>query len=415
MMELSAYAVNSIRIESLAMNSTPRHWLLALYANVILTIGLGLGRFLYTSMLPSMLEARWFSLSEGGWLASINYLGYLVGNLALARMHPGSHQAARRWLCGGAAATVLLILVMGLELPFWLAGVVRFSAGLASAVLMVFGAIYIMEISRAPSIVGSLFGGVGTGILLGGEFSQLLLLQGFGPGAVWLLGGGLAGLLALTLLLIRFDTPEQAQPRAHPSDKPVNDSFWLVLVLAYGLSGYGYIINATYLPVIVKTLLADSFIQRHVWSAVGLTALPSCFVWLWLARRYGTLPVLVWNMAVEAVGIVLSALWPTPLGVLVSAVLLGITFMATVALALSLGRGVPHPPGLNIVALLSGIYGIGQIGGPLVAVWLHAEFASFTPAILTASLALVLGAGMLAWSGGLVSRARAQTESSSAS
>jgi MFS family permease len=355
-----------------------------------------------------MLEARWFSLSQGGWLASINYLGYLVGSLALARIHPGSHEAARRWVCAGGLATAALILLMGLDLPFWLAAVVRFSAGLASAVLMVFGAIYIMEISRAPSVVGALFGGVGSGILLGGEFSQLLLRQGFGPGASWILCGVLAAALALYLCMLRFDKPEQAHALAHASDKPVIESFWLVLVLAYGLSGYGYIINTTYLPVIVKAMLGDSLIQRHVWSLVGLTAVPSCLVWLWWARRYGTLPVLVWNMVVEALGIVLSALWSTSTGVLVSAVLLGFTFMPTVALALMLGRSVPHPRRLNIVALLSGVYGIGQIAGPLAAVWLHAEFASFTPAILSAALALLLGALMLGWSGGLVTRSRAQ-------
>jgi hypothetical protein len=54
------------------MTTTQRHWLLILYANVILTIGLGLGRFLYTSMLPAMLEARWFSLSQGGLATAYN-------------------------------------------------------------------------------------------------------------------------------------------------------------------------------------------------------------------------------------------------------------------------------------------------------------------------------------------------------
>lgn len=377
------------------MKTSRNPWALALYGNFILAIGMGLGRFLFTPLLPAMLDERWITLEQGGWLASINYFGYLAGSILLSGIHPGDTRAFRRWIHAGLVLTVLLLVAMGLGLPFWLACVVRFGAGMASAVLLVFGSMYLLSMSSAPKVRAALFGGVGSGILLSGEFSQWLLHHGFSAAAVWMLCGLLALLLGLYVWFMRF---EQAAPAAATSAAPVQvlpESFWLVLVLAYGLVGYGYIINATYMPVFVKSLISDPLIVGHVWSLVGLTALPSCFVWVWLGQRYGNLPVLIWNMVIQAVGVALIALWPTPLGVLLSAASLGGTFMGTTALALPLGRSVTHPRRINIVALLTALYGVGQIGGPLAAVWLHKTFSSFTPAILSAALALLIGAAML--------------------
>ena len=43
-----------------------------------LIVGVGVGRFAFTSLLPSMLD-DFLSVSFAGYLASVNYVGYLSG------------------------------------------------------------------------------------------------------------------------------------------------------------------------------------------------------------------------------------------------------------------------------------------------------------------------------------------------
>ncbi|MDZ7880462.1 MAG: YbfB/YjiJ family MFS transporter [Saprospiraceae bacterium] len=53
-----------------------------LLAGIIgLFIGVGVARFSYTSLLPSMLADNTLSLTFSGVLASINYVGYLSGSI----------------------------------------------------------------------------------------------------------------------------------------------------------------------------------------------------------------------------------------------------------------------------------------------------------------------------------------------
>ncbi len=53
----------------------------ALFGMLVLTLGMGLGRFLYTPMLPVMMAEGAFSFSQLSWIASGNYAGYLAGSL----------------------------------------------------------------------------------------------------------------------------------------------------------------------------------------------------------------------------------------------------------------------------------------------------------------------------------------------
>ena len=51
---------------------------------VCLAVAMGLGRFAFTPLLPMMLHDGLLDLRQGSYLASINYLGYLLGALACA-------------------------------------------------------------------------------------------------------------------------------------------------------------------------------------------------------------------------------------------------------------------------------------------------------------------------------------------
>ena len=64
-------------INLLDKNSNPA----ILFAGIIaLIIGVGVARFVFTSLLPPMLE-NYLTISFAGVLASINYVGYLAGSI----------------------------------------------------------------------------------------------------------------------------------------------------------------------------------------------------------------------------------------------------------------------------------------------------------------------------------------------
>lgn len=48
----------------------------AVFGMIVLTLGMGIGRFLYTPMLPVMLHEGIFNFSQLSLIASANYAGY---------------------------------------------------------------------------------------------------------------------------------------------------------------------------------------------------------------------------------------------------------------------------------------------------------------------------------------------------
>src|SRR6185295_7318282 len=56
-------------------------WTIALASAVSLAVAMGIGRFAFTPLLPMMLADGVIDLHGASWLATANYLGYLVGAL----------------------------------------------------------------------------------------------------------------------------------------------------------------------------------------------------------------------------------------------------------------------------------------------------------------------------------------------
>ena len=354
--------------------------------------GIGIGRFIYTPILPLMIQTLGLSKSAAGLIASANFAGYLCGALLAARLAlPGSR---RTWLLVSLAASAASTGLMGVitEVPDFLA--MRFAGGVASALILIMSSALVLErLAEAGQqrLAALHFSGVGIGIAASALAVALLLRDGQDWTHFWFAGGALAllGLLAVIALV-----PDTAGPRAAPGPlktAPMSGPLRRMAV-AYGLFGFGYVITATFLVTIIRDAAALRPLEPIIWIIVGLAAAPSVMFWGAVARRLGLSRGFAWAALTQAAGVVASVAWPSNTGMILAAFLLGGTFMGLTALGLMRARELATGEPRRALALLTGSFGVGQIVGPIFAGALYDAFGNLAAASMAAAGALVLAA-----------------------
>ena len=374
-------------------------------AALVLVIGMGVGRFAFTGLLPLMISEGKLTVDGGSYAASANYGGYLVGALLLGLL---PSYPSRLVCLVSMAASVAFLAVLGLPLPEWLIIAVRGIAGVASATGLVAASHWLIQDQRQVHGSPALFAGVGAGIFLSAELIVLTHMAGMSSNAIWLalgIGALAAALLSTFLLLAKRHADEPVQTAAHQPETLLGQLPVPRLILIYGLAGFGYIVTATYLPLLVRTAL-PSLDPVHVWAVFGLAAVPSCYLWHALHIRWGTRKALMANLLVQAVGVILPALAASPIAYFTGAVLAGGTFMGTVTIAMLAARRLSGTVRFNILGIMTASYACGQIAGPIAANALYGATASFNPSLGLAAGVSVAGAiACLGRSNGVEARA----------
>jgi predicted MFS family arabinose efflux permease len=372
----------------MASGSAPRA--LAIGGLIAMASAMGIGRFVYTPILPPMSASLRMSNSVAGFIASANFFGYLLGALLAAT--PLIRGSRRAWLLTALAASAVTTGAMGLvgSVPAFV--VLRFVGGVASAVVLVFSSALVLDRLAAAGrseLSAVHFAGVGAGIAVSAAVVSGLLLGGFDWRMLWLACGGL-GLVALALvaaLVPDAREPVAASPAARDHEDPLAR-----LVAAYGLFGFGYVITATFLVAIVRASPRVRPLEPLVWVVVGLTAVPSVAVWTWAGRRIGLARAFACACLLEALGVVASVLWVAPAGLLLAAALLGGTFMGLTALGLIHARQIARGDPRRTLAVMTAAFGSGQIIGPTFAGVVFDLTGSFVAPSLAAGAALVVAA-----------------------
>src|SRR5204863_2466133 len=152
------------RAQSAAPAMTKRPLFLSLGGLLAMAAGIGIGRFVYTPILPPMIEALHLTKSQAGLIASANFIGYLAGALLAAARLPGSRRA---WLIGALALNAAGLAAMGVVSSLAALLLLRLVAGLASALVLIFASALVLDRLAAAGRGGLSavhFAGVGTGI-----------------------------------------------------------------------------------------------------------------------------------------------------------------------------------------------------------------------------------------------------------
>ena len=368
----------------------------ALAGLLSLAVGIGIARFAYTPILPYMSAGLDLDKSEAGLIASVNFLGYLLGALAAAwRAVPGD---ARFWLLGALAVAGLSTGAMALTTSLGAFLLLRFVGGAAGALTMVLASSLLMDRLAAAGRDGwaaVIYAGVGSGIALSSLAVPAAASGDDDWQGPWLLCGALC--LALSLLVWALMRGPQAPAPAAAGAGPAGGRTGVRrLILAYGLVGFGYVITATFVADMVR---ADPLLQaaEHlVWLCVGLTAAPSVALWGWAGRRWGYERVFAVACLVEAGGVALSVLGGGVWLILLAAGLLGGTFVGLTAIGLIQVRHLTAGDPRRNLALTTAAWGLGQMVGPTLAGVLHDSLGSYLVPSLLAAAALAVAAALTA-------------------
>jgi len=369
----------------------------AIAGMIAMAVAMGIGRFVYTPILPGMMDELHLSPADAGWIASANYVGYLVG--ALAAAGGWAHGRERSLMLAALGASTVLAAAMGLSdaMPAFL--MIRFLAGLASAFVMVFMASIVFSHINAAGR-GDLqawhFGGVGLGIAMSAVMMAVLVTEHAGWAAGWLWSAAISacGFVVVALLV---DEGPIAQGEAIREPALPKDRSLMKVIIAYGLFGFGYVVTATFLVAIVRQGGGGRVFEAMVWMTAGLAGLPSTWLWQKIAARIGLHAAYALACFVEVVGVTASVALGGHIGPLLGGFLLGGTFIAITAFGLLAARRLAPQAPRRIFALMTASFGLGQILGPVAAGLLAQASGDFFVASIAAAAVLVVS-GAVTWS-----------------
>jgi sugar phosphate permease len=390
------------------------------YGWVVLAVGmlvvfgsLGLARFGYTMVLPSMQAGLHLDNTQTGVLATANLIGYLVlaviGGAAAARYGP------RLVIGAGLSLASIAMVLTGLANGFYTAAALRALTGIGS------GASNVPVMGLLASWFATKHRGLASGIAVSGS-SLALIFVGFlvprvldiygenGWRMCWFIFGGVTLLIAIGGFFLLRNRPSERGLKPLGADREDavlipnveklqwgrvyrSSAVWH-LGLVYVAFGFSYIIYMTFFT---KHLIAEGAYSQeaagNLFMTMGWVSLLCGLIWGAISDVIGRRRALIIVYLIHAISFSLFALWPTPSGFTLSAVLFGLTAWSIPAIMAAACGDVlgPRlaPAALGLITLL---FGIGQAIAPSIAGAIADATGSFFAAFLLAAAVALLGA-----------------------
>lgn len=365
---------------------------------ISLILMLGIARFSYTPMLPLMQAQAGLGISEGGWLAAINYIGYLSGAIIAASISD-LHLKDKLYRAGLVIA-VVTTWMMGMTDNFWLWSASRLLAGLSSAAGLLIGSGLIMNwLIRHDfrSELGIHFGGLGLGIAFCAIIVELTLTH-----LTWSEQWYLMTIIGLFLMIPAWgwlpkpDASGMTQSGNAMQDNPPGKRFLQIFMIVYFCAGVGYVVSATFIVDIVNELPGMEGKGAWTFMVIGLAAAPACILWDLIARKVGDINALIMAFILKIFAVLIPALSSNLFLVMLSAALFGATFLGIVSLVLSMaGRYYPTKPA-KMMGKMTISYGVAQIIAPAIT-GIIAEYSdgSYSNGLYLATGMLIIGSALM--------------------
>ncbi len=358
-------------------------------------IGLGIGRFAYSLVLPDMRESLHWSYSTAGFMNTVNAAGYLAGALGGAAFVRRFGLFRTLWF--GVLMSIVSLILCVLTGNFLVLSFARILVGFGAAISFVGGGALAATIAqkypeRSALLLSLFYTGPGLGLIVSGLASPFLL-QHYGPGSWWIVWAALAiisSLMAVPLLLNPVDTPpgENASSTAPVALKPM-----MIFLVAYFLFGAGYIAYMTFMIAYVRDAGGDAAAQSAFWCLIGISAFGSPWVWRRLMASGDSGRTIGIIMSALTIGAALAMIGTSPFWLAASALVFGNSFFAVVTATTAFSR-LNYPPDAwpKVIGIMTITFGLGQTIGPFLTGAITDATGSLSYALNFSVAVLALGA-----------------------
>ena len=359
------------------------------------TVGLGIGRFAYSLVLPDMRDALGWSYSAAGFLNTINAAGYLGGALAASKLV--SRFGLSKVVKWGTLACVASLVLCALSGNFAILSFARLLVGFGAAVAFVAGGALATTIAqsqpeRSAFLMSLFYAGPGLGILASGLIAPFIL-QGFGRGSWWIVWLAMALLSIVMTLPLVLNRAEADAPLAHAARASFAIRPVIVYLAGYFLFGAGYIAYMTFMIAYVRVAGGGAAAQSAFWSLIGASAFVTPWVWrrVMALDRGGFSTAII--LGVNAIGAGLPLFGHGTALLAISAVVFGVSFFAVVASTTAFVR-FNYPPETwpSGIAVVTIAFGIGQTLGPIAVGAITDAMGSLSYALNVSAATLAAGA-----------------------
>jgi predicted MFS family arabinose efflux permease len=404
---MSRTSLDAVSTQTAAPDAAQRLPTLILAAALSLgsAIALGLARFAYALLLPSMkLDLGW-SFAQAGAMNTANALGYLLGALAFPRL-------ARRWPAGtlfgaGCASTALLMAGSGLLADTHSLLVLRVITGVTSAAIFISGGVLAARLASARPrdaglVLGLYYGGTGWGIVASSVLVPLTIFNvAHGWQFAWFALAVACAVFAAVAIgaARRIESVHASAAAAAQASGAVDAPRWprfSAALTGYGLFGVGYIGYMTFIVALLRNAGMSATVVTGFYLLLGLATVVSARVWSGLLDRMRGGQALAVLNALLAIATLLPALFTQPWVAFVSGVLFGATFLSAVASTTAFVRhNLPASHWAKGISAFTIVFAFGQIVGPMVIGWVS-DGAGLARGLVYSALLLAAGAVLAA-------------------
>jgi len=364
-----------------------------------LTVGVGVARFVFTSLLPPMLD-DFLNISFAGILASINYVGYLSGSIFSIFIK--DIQAKVKYFRIGLILCVITSILLGVSENNTVWIISRLLAGFGAAMALVVGSAIVMlklKSTNKTKSMGIHFSGLGFSILITDFLMRVVFFYDGSWQDAWLVLALFGGIFSCySAYILSFDKGPSSNISKHKFDKSLFSPLVIILILAYFTEGVGMVVQATFLPDIINSLNGLAGYGGYIWLAVGIAGIPSCIIWMHLAHKFGSINIMIVAMLLQIVGILIPTFSSDIYLNIFSGILYGATFVGLVALFMNYGGQLAGKNPVLIMGAITSAYGIGQILAPLYCIALINQFNSYNPALYLTAFIVLVGILLLTFS-----------------
>jgi len=379
-------------------NPIPQRFFVLLAGFFSQLLCLGVARFAYTPLLPLMQQQTGLDDAGGGYLAAVNYLGYMAGALLASNLSSVTLKDTLYRL--GLVLAVLSTIGMALTENVYLWSFWRFVAGLSSAGSMLLASALILHWllnHKQRAELGIHFAGLGFGIALAALLVEFMLQAQFDWRTQWQYLAVFGVLLAIPAWRwLPKPVMSASSMQTTIADAPPGKRFIRLMLASYFCAGYGYVISATFIVTIVERMPGLAGSGNLSFIVLGLAATPAVLLWDLIARKMGYLKAVMLALLAQSVAILLP-LWCSSLtAVLLSAALFGATFVGVVSLVLTMaGRLYPGKPA-RLMGKMTLAYGSAQVLAPALTGYLASRTGYYDIGLYLASAFVALGAVLIA-------------------